>query len=121
MLVSEIRNLLPVLLTVPARSFIAMLDLVTPRDVSTTLNYFKDAPDGSSPPPIIIGKPETYRGTYEARRVTVHDIRGSEFRFRLDTAGFEIVEHESEEKEFIDIERIKTRYFYEIEELLKEV
>ncbi|KAH8803033.1 hypothetical protein F5884DRAFT_804205 [Xylogone sp. PMI_703] len=91
------------------------------RDVTTTLNYFKDAEDGSAPQPIIIGRPETYYGTCEVYPVTVRDIRGSEYKYTLDTTGFRVVEHESKEREFTNIEQIKKLYFPEVEDLLKRV
>ena len=33
---------------------------LTPRDVQTTLNYYKDPEDGSPPHPTYVEKPETY-------------------------------------------------------------
>jgi hypothetical protein len=90
-----------------------------PRDVVTTVNYFKANEDGSPPAPTYVGKPETYDRPTSPRTVTVHDVRGSEDKFTLDTTGFQVVNHKSEEKDFLDDEHIKSVYYPEIEELLK--
>lgn len=92
-----------------------------PRDVSTTLNYYKDNEDGSPPAPAYVGKPETYDRPTVPQTVTIHDIRGSEEKHTLDLTGFQIVHHESVEREFIDEEKIKDNYYKETEELLKKV
>lgn len=91
----------------------------SPRDVPTTLNYFKPNEDGSPPAPAIIGRPETYDRPVLSTSVIVHDIRGSEQDYNLDTTGFQVVKHESEEKEFTDEEKIKDIYYKEVEEILK--
>ena len=49
----------------------------------------------------------------------VRDLRGEEERYSLEKNGFEIVRHESGEKEFVDEERIKGGYYAEVEEILK--
>lgn len=91
-----------------------------PHHVNTTLNYYKDPGDGSEPHPSIVGKPETYERPSEALDVTVNDIRGHEQSYTLDENGFQIYEHESKEKDFVDDERIKTVYYPETEQLLKD-
>lgn len=93
---------------------------IKPRDVHTTLNYYKDPGDGSAPEPTYIGKPETYERPSEVVDVTVHDIRGSEEAFSLDVQGFQIHRHRSVEKDFLDDEQIKTSYYPETEQLLKD-
>jgi len=90
-----------------------------PRDVTTTMNYFKDNEDGTPPAPSYVGKPETYERPTEPQRVTVHDVRGSESKYTLDTTGFQIVKHDSNEKDFLDDAQIKSVYYQETEELLK--
>lgn len=55
----------------------------------------------------------------EAVNVTVHDISGDEDKYTLDSHGFQIYNHESNEKDFIDDEKIKTEYYAEVEDLLK--
>jgi len=90
-----------------------------PHDVITTLNYFKENEDGSPPHPSYVGRPETYDRPVQPQTVTVHDIRGSEDKYSLDSTGFQIANHESVEKEFLDEEKIKTVYYKEVEDLLK--
>ncbi|KAF4626690.1 hypothetical protein G7Y89_g11468 [Cudoniella acicularis] len=92
---------------------------ITPRDITTTLNYFLPNADGSPPAPTYINRPETYERPIEPHTVTVHDVRGQEDKFTLDTTGFQVVKHESAEKEFRDEERIKSVYYKEVEEILK--
>ncbi|MCJ1466764.1 hypothetical protein MMC07_005384 [Pseudocyphellaria aurata] len=89
-------------------------------DVNTTLNYYKDPPDGGPPPPNIVNKPETYDRPVDTRPVLVHDIRGTEDQYTLDTKGFQIYNHQSVEKDFVDDEQIKRVYYPETERLLKE-
>lgn len=92
-----------------------------PRDVPTTLNYYK--PIGEEPPFAYArepppGVPQRNIGQ-DPHPATIHDIRGKEDTVSLDTTGFAFVKHVSEEKEFLDEERIKTVYYKEVEELLK--
>ena len=97
--------------------------VLAPHDVSTTLNYVSSAQPKDEP---------TYTYTYdppegtprtnvlrEAFHAVIHDVRGREHEFTLDTAGFQFVKHISAEKEFADDERIKDVYYKEVEELLK--
>jgi hypothetical protein len=90
-----------------------------PRDVTTIFNYFKDNEDGSPPHPSYVGKPETYYRPTVPLQAIVRDIRGSEDKYTLDTTGFEVVKHESEEKDFADDEHIKSAYYPEVEDILK--
>ena len=92
---------------------------VQPRDITTTFNYFKDNEDGSPPHPSYVGKPETYFRPTVPQQATVYDIRGSESKYTLDTTGFQIVKHDSEEKDFADDAHIKSVYYPEIEDILK--
>lgn len=52
--------------------------------------------------------------------MTVHDISGEEDRYTLDSHGFQIYPHESVEKDFQDDDKIKTDYYPETEQLLKD-
>jgi len=52
--------------------------------------------------------------------VTVTDISGNEDKYTLDSHGFQLVRHESAEKDFVDDEQIKARYYPETEQLLKD-
>ena len=95
-------------------------------DVPTTLNYYAPLGDPASPayryiylaPPA--GTPEHNLGD-DPQPVVVHDARGREHEFALDTHGFQFVRHVSVEREFVDEERIKDVYYKEAEQLLKEV
>lgn len=53
--------------------------------------------------------------------VTIHDISGEEDKYTLDTYGFQFVKHESKEKGFHDVEKIKAEYYPETEQLVKDV
>ena len=90
------------------------------RDVLTNFNYYKDPGDGSSPSPSYVGKPETYEQPTEAKPKVVHDIRGEEDRYSLDSTGFQVFKHASTEKDFKDDEQIKEKYYPEIEQILKD-
>ena len=89
-------------------------------DVPTKLNYYKDPGDGSEPAPAYVGRPETYDRPYEPFDVVVEDIRGREDQFTLDKNGFQIYRHESKEKDFADDDQIKSVYYPETEQLLKD-
>ena len=93
--------------------------LYQPRDITTIFNYFKDNEDGSPPNPSYVGKPETYFRSTVPLQATVYDIRGSEDKYTLDTTGFQVVKHKSEEKDFANDEHIKSVYYPEIEDILK--
>jgi len=90
-----------------------------PRDIVTTFNYFKDPEDGSEPEPSYVDKPLSYERPSIPQQLVVHDIRGSEDKYTLDTTGFQIYKHESVEKDFRDDAHIKAVYYPETEELLK--
>jgi hypothetical protein len=90
-----------------------------PHDVVTALNYFKDNEDGSPPHATYVNKPETYGRSTLTQTTTIHDIRGSEDKYGLDLTGFQIVVHESLEKEFKDDDEIKKVYYKETENLIK--
>lgn len=64
------------------------------------------------------GKPRT-NIQYDPHAVLIHDVRGKEDTVSLDKTGFQFVKHESVEKDFLDEELIKTRYYKEVEDLLK--
>jgi len=95
--------------------------VLTPHDVPTTLNYY--APIGDEAPYQYASEPPT--GTaknnigQDPHPVVVHDARGRESEFTIDTTGFQYVKHVSAETEFGDEERIKTVYYKEVEDILK--
>ncbi|KAI0036309.1 hypothetical protein K488DRAFT_76091 [Vararia minispora EC-137] len=92
------------------------------REVQTTLNYLAGTTDGEKPyfytyePPA--GKPVRNLVT-EASPATIHDARGREGDFSLDTNGFAFVNSPTQEKLFEDEQAITTGYYKEVEELLK--
>ncbi|KAI0771220.1 hypothetical protein BD413DRAFT_476455 [Trametes elegans] len=101
----------------------ATASVLTPVDVPTTLNYY--APIGEDLPYQYVeqppeGTPPTNIGL-DPHPVLVHDARGHEEDFSLDKNGFQYVKWPSVEKEFDDDERIKEKYYPEVEEILKKV
>jgi hypothetical protein len=92
-----------------------------PQDVDTVLHYFKPNADGSPPHPTFVDRPETYERPSEVHPVTVRDVRGREKDFTLDGNGFQLHRNTASEKEFIDDEKIKSGYYAETEQLLKDV
>ncbi len=52
--------------------------------------------------------------------MTVHDIAGEEDKYGLDSHGFQIYRHVSNEKDFVDEDKIKAEYYPEVEQLLKD-
>lgn len=91
-----------------------------PRDVTTTFHYYKDPEDGGPPPPTYVANPATFERPALAKQAVVHDIRGSLDQYTLDTTGFQIYKHKSAETDFLDDDQIKTLYYPETEELLKQ-
>jgi len=89
-------------------------------DVPTSLNYYKEAEDGSPPKPSYVGRPETYERPTAPLDVTVHDIAGEVEKYTLDGNGFEIFTRESKEKDFVDDDKIRAEYYPEVEQLLKD-
>ena len=99
------------------------LSLVGPRDLATTMNI--DVPIGDDEPYQYVFTPphgvaHNNLGS-ESRSIVVHDVRGREGEYSLDKNGFQFVHWPSAEKAFMDPELIKTKYYAEVEELLKSV
>jgi hypothetical protein len=95
---------------------------VEKHDVATMLNYWDDPGDGSEPTPIFIGKGRiTNERPHRAHRFTVTDISGDEDEYSLNRHGFQYCRHESHEKDFTDEHKIRTVYYRECEQLLKDV
>jgi len=100
-----------------------MATVLSPHHVHTTLNYVSLDGVGSeglyhyveSPPE---GMPKS-NIKEDIRPAIIHDVRGQEETVGLDKTGFQFVRHVSEEKKFLDEDVIKTRYYKEVEELLK--
>ena len=91
-----------------------------PQDVHTVLHYYKPNADGSPPHPTYTDRPETYERPFEVHPATVRDVRGSENKYTLDGNGFQFYRHSAQEKDFLDDEQIKSGYYAETEQLLKD-
>jgi len=93
-----------------------------PHDVPTTLNYYAPKGDTEAPYQYVYQPPEGVPKNnigVDPKPAVIHDARGREADFSIDTTGFQFVKHVSAEKAFDDEERIKTVYYREVEELLK--
>ncbi|KAG0700035.1 hypothetical protein DFH29DRAFT_1080934 [Suillus ampliporus] len=98
------------------------VEVLPPHDVQTTLNFYKPTNDGlpynyhvGEPP---AGVPKTNVGE-DVQQVVIHDVRGKEDTVGLDKTGFQFIKHKSVEKEFLDEEAIQTKYYAEVEDILK--
>lgn len=91
-----------------------------PQDVQAELHYHKPNEDGSPPASTYTDRPETYERPSEIHSVLVRDIRGREKDFSLDENGFQTHRHTASEKDFLDDEQIKSGYYAETEQLLKD-
>ncbi|OAX43987.1 hypothetical protein K503DRAFT_679867, partial [Rhizopogon vinicolor AM-OR11-026] len=97
---------------------------LSPGDVQATLNYTLPHPTGEPlyiylicpPAPARVRQKNAIR---DSRSVVISNVRGREDEFSLDTCGFEFLKYPSTVKEFFDEEVIKTRYYAEVDQLLK--
>ncbi|KAK7957125.1 uncharacterized protein PG986_006347 [Apiospora aurea] len=91
-------------------------------DVATILNYYREPNDGSAPTPVVVspGKVANVRPAV-AVPVTIQDISGRESSYTLDSHGFQLYRHQSSEKHFLDEDTIRTGYFSETEQCLKDL
>lgn len=97
----------------------ATADVMLPTE-PTTLYYYLELKDG--------GIIQTYPGTaFEKRRkhvphdVNIQDLRSVHQQFTLNKNGFELTQNPSEEKEFLDEERIQKIYYPQCQELIKKL
>lgn len=97
-------------------------ECATSGDIQTTLSYALPNPNGTR----LYAKQSqlgstTFQTNYimDDRKVVVHDLRGREDCFSLDTNGFEFVNHETTEK-FLEKASIEKNYYTEMEQLIKE-
>ncbi|KAG1753026.1 hypothetical protein EDB19DRAFT_1671151 [Suillus lakei] len=96
------------------------VEVLAPHDVQTTINFFK--PTNDETPYNYVKTPEGIPSTNigsDVQHVVVHDIRGKEDTVGLDKTGFQFVTYKSVEKDFVDEEVIKTKYYAEVEDILK--
>ena len=89
-----------------------------PRNVHTTFNYYKDPGDGTEHAPSLAGKRATFNQPSVNLEHVVTDITDSVGTYTLDSHGFQLFPHASEEKDFLDDEHIKAVYYPEIEKLV---
>lgn len=94
---------------------------IKPRNVQTTINYYKDPGDGTEHAPSIAGKRSTFNQPSIDLDTIVTDISGSEDQFTLDSHGFQLYDHVSQMKEFDNDDLIKEEYYPEVEELVRKV
>lgn len=88
--------------------------------VNTTLNYYLDPSKGGHTS-YQIGVSDYYRRKFDSRPAQIHDIRGREDQFSLETHGFQHYKHSSAKQDFNDNDQIKAVVYPEVEQLLKDV
>lgn len=89
-----------------------------PAHVETTINYF---PEEGGTTSYITGSAEFFSRKFTPTTVHVQDVRGRETDFSLAKQGFQWVRHSSEQGDFGNETRIKSVYFAETEELIRQV
>jgi hypothetical protein len=52
--------------------------------------------------------------------MNVKDMRSIRDQFTLDKNGFELVDHKTNEKDFLDEEQVQNNYYPEVAQLIKE-
>ncbi|KAK1509175.1 uncharacterized protein CCOS01_15691 [Colletotrichum costaricense] len=98
-----------------------MTRLASPRNVETTINYYRDPGDGSEHAPSIAGKRSTFTQPSVDFATVIHDITGNESSFTLDSHGFQFCRHASQLVDFASDQEIKDVYYPEIEKLLSQI
>lgn len=91
------------------------------KDVETTISYWRAPEDGSLPDAehfkeLLLGHRDE-----EKQRIIVRDIRGTESTYFLDTHGFEVHKLSAKGRDILDQEVVKTKYYEEISNLVKEM
>ncbi|OAR01876.1 hypothetical protein LLEC1_05822, partial [Akanthomyces lecanii] len=94
---------------------------VPKHDVTACLNFYQPNADGSPPPPTYVDRPETYQQQRDTHQIIVKDIAGDEDQYSLDRNGFQVYQRAAAERDFTDEEQIKSGYYAETEQLLKDV
>lgn len=69
---------------------------------------------------LLQSKPETYERPAQPQESVVKDIAGREKEYTLDSHGFQIYTHKSQEVDFLDDDKIKREYYPETDQLLKD-
>ena len=89
--------------------------------VRAEMQYYLDQSLSGEPKHVFIGTASVWRHKMDTHIMTINDIRGSEKSFTLDEQGFQINKHRSMEKDFTDCDRVKTIFYAETAELLKQM
>lgn len=97
----------------------ATADVILPTEPST-LFYYLELKDG--------GIVQTYPGTaFEKRRrhvphdVNIQDLRSIKDQFTIERNGFQLVNHVTEEKDFLDEEQVRKIYYPSCQALVKKL
>ncbi|MBT3765371.1 MAG: methyltransferase [Rhodospirillaceae bacterium] len=61
-----------------------------------------------------------YTGTFSSHKMAISDGRKVRDQFSLEVHGFELVDHETQVKNFLDEDEIKSVYYPEVEQLIKD-
>ena len=88
--------------------------------VNTILNYYLD-PEKGGHTSYQIGVSDYYRRKFDPHPAQIHNIRGREDHFKLDTHGFQRFEHVSAERDFDDTDQVKKVVYPETAQLIKDV
>ncbi len=91
-----------------------------PGTIEATLTYCVD--DGTMPvneTKNAVTKMPTYSGNFDDHVMPIRNARQREIPLNLEVNGFELVEHNTAVKDFIDADEVKSTYYPEIEELVK--
>ncbi|KAF3480658.1 uncharacterized protein GIQ15_06005 [Arthroderma uncinatum] len=92
----------------------------TSKGVDAWINYYKPPADGSLPQhndlEIMLGDKDMV-----SYRMRIHDLRGKENDFTLDTHGLQYAKLQTKVTDWANEDEIKSTYFPEVEELVKRV
>ena len=96
----------------------AVMKQANPAQLEATINYF---PKEGGTTSYIPGSVAFYKRKFTPTTVRINDIRGTEAGYSLDKQGFQLVRHESKQRDYSDVVRIRDFYFPETEDLVKRV
>lgn len=91
-----------------------------PGTVEATLTYCVD--DGTMPvneTKDAVTKMPSYSGNFDQHVMPIHDGRNLSTPLNIEVHGFELAEHKTAMKDFLDTEELKSVYYPEIEALIK--
>ena len=88
--------------------------------VNANLNFYLDPSQGGKDS-FAIGTAGAYRRKFDSRPVQLHDARGYESEFSIDTHGFQYYKRPSTEKDFTDDGQVKGVAYPEAVQLIKDV